>query len=369
MRIISIQHNKKSTRIYVNSGAVTYPVWILLLLLTLTVSCDKKSGGVVTPPPVTVTTFTNPLLSSGPDPWVIKKDSMYYYTHTLGNRISIWYTKKMSELKTAPVKTIWTPPVSGAGSKNIWAPEIHFLDGKWYAYYASDDGNNPNHRMYVLENNSSDPVSGVWVQKGKISDPTDKWAIDGTVMEYKGTRYFIWSGWEGDVDGVQNLYIAKMSNPWTIEGERVKIATPVNAWETQGSPDVNEGPEVLQNNSGSIFLTFSAGGCWSDDYALGLLTLKPSGDPMVAGDWTKTPTPVFTKNTGGNAFGPGHNAFFKSPDGTEDWILYHANSFSGQGCGDNRNPRTQKFTWNADGTPNFGQPVASGLAIKKPSGE
>ncbi len=118
-----------------------------------------------------------------------------------------------------------------------------------------------------------------------------------------------------------------------------------------------------------MFLVYSASGCWTDDYALGLLTLKEGGDPLNASDWTKTPAPVFTKKPSGSAFGPGHSSFFKSADGTEDWILYHANSTAGQGCGDARNPRMQKFTWNADGTPNFGEPVSINTGIKKPSGE
>ena len=336
-------------------------------------SCGKGSGGGGTPnpppQPPPANTFTNPLLTSGPDPWVVKQGTSYYYTHTLGNRIGVWKTTKMSELRNASVQTIWTAPATGPNSKNIWAPEMHFINNKWYAYYAADDGNNANHRMYVLENASTDPLTGTWESKGKISDPSNKWAIDGTVMDYNGQLYFIWSGWEGDVDVKQNIYIAKMQNPWTIEGDRVLISTPTFDWETIGAPDVNEGPEVLKNSSGKVFMTFSASGCWNDDYAIGLLTLKDGGNPLNAGDWTKTPTPVFTKNTSGGAYGPGHNSFFKSADGTEDWILYHANPAAGQGCGDMRSPRAQKFTWNADGTPNFGQPVANGAAIKKPSGE
>lgn len=356
---------------------LSYKLRLIVFILILSgTSCTKNSGGISSPPtptpiptPVPNTTFTNPLLSSGPDPWVFKKDNFYYYTNTLGNRISVWKTQAMSELKNATPQLIWSPPASGPDSKEIWAPEIHFINNKWYTYYAADDGKNANHRMYVLENSSTDPLSGAWISKGKISDATDKWAIDGTVFEQAGQFYFIWSGWEGDVDIRQNIYIAKMLNPWTIEGNRVMISTPTYDWETIGTPDVNEGPEILKNSNGKVFLTFSASGCFTDDYALGMLTLKDGGNPMNAGDWTKTPTPVFTKNPSGSVYGPGHNSFFKSKDGTEDWILYHANSASGQGCGDTRSPRMQKFTWNSDGLPNFGQPVATGLSVKNPSGE
>ena len=50
--------------------------------------------------------------------------------------------------------------------------------------------------------------------------------------------YMIWSGWEGDENGQQNIYIAKMKNPWTIEGNRVQISSPTFDWETIG--DLND---------------------------------------------------------------------------------------------------------------------------------
>jgi GH43 family beta-xylosidase len=99
------------------------------------------------------------------------------------------------------------------------------------------------------------------------------------------------------------------------------------------------------------------------------MTLKDGGDPLNAGDWTKSTSPVFVKKPSSSAYGPGHNSFFKSVDGSEDWIIYHANPSPGLACGDARNPRMQKFTWNADGTPNFGEPVKTGTAIQKPAGE
>jgi GH43 family beta-xylosidase len=338
-------------------------LYIALCLLTISVTGFSQS------------TFTNPLLPSGADPWSIYKDGYYYYTHTLGNRIDIWKTKNLADLKTAARKTIWTPPANTNYSKEIWAPEIHFLQGKWYVYFAADDGKNDNHRLYVLENASADPFTDTWVFKGKISDPSDKWAIDGSVFQFKKQLYMVWSGWEGDTNGRQDIYIAKLKNPWTIDGNRVKISHPEHEWERHGDlndpnnpphVDVNEGPQVLVYKD-KVHIIYSASGCWTDFYALGMLSTTINSDLMDAAAWKKSAQPVFKKSEANKVFAPGHNSFFKSPDGKEDWILYHANAEPDQGCGGHRSPRAQKFTWNADGTPSFGEPVKEGTPLAIPA--
>lgn len=342
---------------------------LVVLMLAATTCCSKSGNPDPVPPQVSDSTFVNPLLSSGPDPYVIRRDSMYYYTHTFGNRVVVFKTRYMSQLKNAPATTIWSAPASGDYSRDIWAPEIHYLQGKWYCYFAADNGENRTHRIYALENASPDPTAGSWTFKGKVTDTTDRWAIDATMLEYNGQLYMLWSGWEGTTDVRQDIYIAKMNDPLTVGSARVRISMPDYEWEKIGSPDVNEGPSPLISPSGQLFVTYSASGCWTDDYSLGLLTLKPEGDPMNPADWQKSTEPVFSKKPENGAYAPGHNSFFKSVDGKEWWILYHANTQAGQGCGDVRNPRMQSFTWNADGTPNFGQPVRVNAKLKKPSGE
>jgi GH43 family beta-xylosidase len=342
------------------------------MLFWIPFACSSKNNMPVQPPPVTVdTSFTNPLLSSGPDPWVIQKDTLYYYSNTLGNRISVYQTNKMSALSGSRITTVWTPPVSGPYSKEIWAPEIHFLQNKWYVYFAADDGSNLNHRIYAIECDDADPMTGTWTFKGKIADTADdRWAIDASVFEYNAQMYMIWSGWPGSVNTEQDIYIARMKDPLTIEGARVKISSPTNDWEKAGAPPaVNEGPEAIINPSGQLVLTFSASGCWTDNYALGFLLLKSGGDPLNPADWTKSATPIFQTVPGNGAYSPGHNGFFTSRDGKESWIIYHANALAGQGCGDTRSPRMQKYTWNADGTPNFGAPVKINEQLHKPGGE
>lgn len=319
-------------------------------------------------------TFTNPLLPSGADPWTIYKDGYYYYTNTTGRNVTIWKTKSIATLSSAEKKVVWTPPPNKEYSKELWAPEIHFFQNKWYVYFAADSGNNNNHRLYVLENESADPLQGKWIMKGKLTTPDDKWSIDGSVMEYKNKLYVIWSGWKGDVNGEQDIYIAQMKNPWTVEGKRTLLSKPQFDWELNGDlhdannpahVSVNEGPEFLLHGN-KIFLIYSASGCWTDFYALGMLTANTNADLLDSTSWKKSSKPVFKQSPAHKVYAPGHNCFFVSPNGKEDWILYHANPHSGDGCDGKRSPRAQQFTWNADGTPNFGEPVAAGVQLKVP---
>lgn len=340
--------------------------WIFFMILW---NCSSSLSQVESP-----AFFTNPLLPSGADPYSFYKDGYYYYTHTAQNKLMLWKTKNLANLKTAESKTIWTPPQGTMYSKELWAPEIHFIQGKWYMYFAADDGDNNHHRMYVLENASVDPMKGEWIFKGKVADPSDKWAIDGDVFEHRGQLYMIWSGWEGDKNGQQNIYIAKMKNAWTIEGNRSKISGSDFDWEKHGNlndpnlphVNVNEGPQILKHGD-KLFIIYSASGCWTDFYALGMLTADVNADLLNPNSWKKSAEPVFKQSPENGVFAPGHNSFFKSPDGKEDWILYHANSKSGQGCGGFRSPRAQKFTWNANGTPNFGLPVKENQSLKIPA--
>lgn len=347
------------------------PYYFILILTMLGCTTSKENDAAVDDLPETGTTFQNPLLESGPDPWVIQKDGMYYYTHTFGNKIGIYRTENLAELRKSEKKFIWYASDEGENSKHIWAPELHFIDEKWYMYYTAGSSDDLSlQRSFVLENSHEDPLQGVWIERGKIYDPSaDFFAIDGTFFDLEGTDYFIWSGQESATDNTQRIYIAKMANPWTLESSRSLISSPTHDWETIGDPDVMEGPEILINDAGTVFLIYSASGCWTDDYALGMLQLQEDGDPMEALHWQKYPEPVFTKKPEHKALGPGHNGFFKSPDGSEDWIIYHANPSTEKGCGNDRCPRMQQFVWNEDGTPNFGEPVNVNTPINIPLGE
>jgi GH43 family beta-xylosidase len=296
--------------------------------------------------------FNNPILPAHTaDPWMILHDGVYYYCQSANGDTGIRLRRSSTIPGIAHDEgvVVWNAPKRGGNSHAIWAPELHFINGKFFIYYAADDGRNANHRAWVLESESSNPL-GPYRCRGRLE--TQGWAIDGTpLLLDDGRMFFVWSGWPGKRNGQQNLYIAPMSDPVTISGPRVLIAQPDRAWERVAMP-ICEGPQVLQNN-GKIFIVYSASGSWTEDYCLGLLT-NSDGNVLNPASWMKRPTPIFQKTE--HVWGLGHCSFVKSPCRTQDWILYHSKSSKKNGWAD-RDVHAKPFTWNADGTPDFGTPT------------
>jgi GH43 family beta-xylosidase len=359
----------------------------LLLAATLANACAPAALPPAQAPARTAAacTFANPV-APGADPWVQFRDGFYYMAQSTNSdteRSAIWVFRspRLTDLRRDSVR-VWVAPDSGWNQTHIWAPEIRWVDGRWYIYYA---GGRPGprdapfifQRAGVLRATGDDP-RGAYEDLGRLDtggDPAtradDVWAIDFTVHRLNGQLYGFWSGWDTNTPVArtpQYLYAARMSNPWTVSGPRVRISAPTESWERRVDPvdglDLNEGPQLLERN-GQVFMTYSTRESWTPAYRLGMLRLNaPDADPTQPSSWTKT-GPVFSRANG--VFGPGHNGFAKSPDGTEDWLIYHAKVDTLPNW--NRVIRMQRIAWRPDGTPDFGEPVASGVPLPVPSGE
>lgn len=315
--------------------------------------------------------FVNPI-AEGADPWIARHGESYMLVQAEANRGIALYR---SDSLTLPgqKRVIWTASETGPYSREVWAPEIHFLDGHWYVYVAASDGQNRNHLMWALKSEGDDPF-GNYTVAGPLytgdhpeTRQDNRWAIDGTILEHAGRRYFLWSGWE-DTRDEQWLYIAPMADPLTV-GKRVRICDNDDyPWERVGEQEtgrgLNEAPQVLQRN-GRTFVIYSASSSWQHTYKLGLLELRQGGDPLNPADWKKAPQPVFQSSA--QTYGVGHNCFVKSPDGKEDWIVYHAKMDRHDGW--RRALYAKPFTWSSDGVPVFGAPALPYEALPRPSGK
>ena len=233
------------------------------------------------------------------------------------------------------------------------------MDGKWYIYASGatsmeDKGDKASAsiRLFCLEATSSDPY-GEYKFKAFL-DP-DIWAIDAHPFTYKGVNYIAFAR----IRSGNIISVAKLTNPWTIDAERVTvIATPTYEFETMNG-SINEGPFTFESPDGRLFLLYSANTVTSPYYSLGILEL--TGDDVLSKpSWTKHNEAVFTAS--GDIAAPGHCSVFKSPDGTQYWLAYHFQS-SGRKLG------VQPFTFDETGFPYFGEARSTADYTKAPSGE
>lgn len=304
---------------------------------TLTVDAGKLPMQYIRRSEVRYESFDNMTSAAGADPFCTYIDGTYYYLRSSAGKLYLSAFDKLTSIGKSAGTVVYTAPAEGRFTSDMWAPELFRIDGVWYIYVAMDDGVNANHRMVVLKNENASPLSG-FTFVGQITDPSDKWAIDGTVLNYKGELYFIWSGWEGPVDGRQNLYIAHMSSPTTIDSSRVCIATAEEPWETKTqSPYVLEGPCAYVAGD-RVFLLYSANGSWTDNYCIGYL--YADGDLTDASSWKKSDGPVLSKTQG--IYGPGHCSVTVDTEGVPV-LVYHANNESGTGWS-GRTIRVQRLT-------------------------
>jgi len=306
-------------------------------------------------------TIANPLIQQRADPHVFRhSDGWYYFMGTVPeyDRLELRRARAIAELATAEPKIIWRKHGTGPMGAHIWAPEIHFIDGKWFVYFAAGAAERVwNIRIYVLENSAANPLEGEWIERGQLDTGWESFALDATTFAHRGRRYLVWAQkGVGEKDN-SNLYLAPMASPTKLAGSAVLLSRPEFPWERVRYA-VNEGPAVLVRH-GRVFITYSAAGTGAE-YCLGLLSADENADLLDPKSWTKSPTPVFTTNEANGIFGPGHNSFTTAPDGT-DLLVYHARNYrdiAGDPLKDpNRHARVQPIVWRADGTPDFGTPA------------
>ncbi|KAF1987160.1 glycoside hydrolase family 43 protein [Aulographum hederae CBS 113979] len=316
--------------------------------------------------------YNNALLTitsdSTADPFILCRFDKFYLTFTAGSHIEIWCSPHLGNFqKTCTRHSIWRPPPDTPYSGDLWAPELHALNGRWYVYFAADDPKhgNPSHRMFVLGGPPShaDPCAGPWEFLGHLRGLPNQWAIDGTVIELDGKNYFVYSGWPlGDHSGshkVQELFIARMFTPTECDESRLptRISTPDRRWEWSGQSGINEGPQELKSphDGGRQWsgIVYSCAGSWTKDYKVNTIQWL-GGDPLDVRNWRKGNEPLLQNSRGHGPYGPGHGNFITLDTG--DMVsVFHATDNPTDGW-NGRKARVQRVVFTQDG-PHMGKVV------------
>ncbi len=312
--------------------------------------------------------YLSPLLLQRADPYLYKFNGKYYFTGTCPDydRIELRRADTVNGIASAKPRILWRKHPVGAMACHIWAPELHYIMGKWVIYFAA--GHKPDKwriRPYALVCKGNDPMKDDWEEAGMMSPadgdpyPFTHFSLDMTVFEHRGRWYAIWAQKVGTedrgIEPISNLYIAEMETPFKLKSYHVLLSTPDYDWERDGGFWVNEGPAVIKH-AGKIFCTFSAsatGAC----YCMGMLRASEEDDLLDPRSWKKDRYPVFKTDESLNIFGPGHNCFTEGDDGEPITLLHFRNyeTIQGDPLNDhNRHAHVMKVKFGEDGAPVFG---------------
>lgn len=310
-----------------------------------------------------MTGYNEPFIECRADPYILRHtDGTYYFTASVPeyDRIILRKSDSLFGLKNAEETVIWRKHDSGDMSKHIWAPELHYIDGSWYIYFAASREEDIWHlRPYVLKCEGQDPVNDEWTELGKIRRSGGDiysfkaFSLDGTTFTVGDDRYFVWAEKVSVGIQISNLYIARMESPVSLSTEQILLSTPDYDWE-RVDIWVNEGPAVIQKG-GKVFLTYSASAT-GEGYCMGMLSIDENADLLDPRAWKKERYPILRSDREKGFYGPGHNSFTKLPDG-RDVCVFHARTYAeieGDPLYDhNRHTMLMEVKWDDEGKPVF----------------
>jgi GH43 family beta-xylosidase len=294
--------------------------------------------------------FSNPIIARGADPSVVFVQGSYYSVqsgcpHNGSNPvICIRKSSSLQRLGSVTPVPVWTAPNSGPNAHDVWAPEIAYLDGRWYIYYAADPDENPHHSLFALVPRDPANPLGQWKEAdtggkngGIPLDWKSAWAIDPSVFKASDGRYYLVFACRQDntnerEGNYQSICISAMSDPLHLEmnpvnGKKVvELSFPFRSWEIRGFP-TEEGPYGFTRNGVDYILYSASFSGTPDQYAEGILVNQDPpqpggrGNPLVnPASWVKE-GPVFDGHHA--SYGTASGVMVPSPDGSELWHVYH----------------------------------------------
>ena len=211
-----------------------------------------------------------------------------------------------------------------ASNAGLWAPEIKFLNGQYYLYYAASDTSLPGGGSAIGVATSTSPL-GPWVDSGApVVEPHEapccagsrRWVFDPDVVKDGTQLYIFYGSYFGGIsartlsaDGLHSDPASQTQITIANRYEGVEVAKHAGYWYLFASAtNCCNGPltgySVFAGRSANVL------GPYVDSEGVSFLAGRVGG------------TPVISMN-GNRWVGPGHNAVFEDFAG-QWWTVYHA---------------------------------------------
>lgn len=347
-----VRWSEKAIRQIKNAGAGVYTVHGEIDQITYPLPFTRKTG----------------------DPFITLYNGRYFMTWSGNREVTIRGADTLNGLHNAVDKVIYSLPDSWPDAGHMWAPELHVIEGipylfttvgeqeKWYTV-----------RSCVMKCNGNPENPADWekpvfcIKKDGTPLNEEGISLDMTYFCIDKVHYVVWSNRvlarenfeinEFGPNGCAVLCIATIDpkKPWQLTSSPVEISRPYYGWERIEN-EINEGAYLLEHGE-DLFLTFS-GSSVGVLYCVGLLRAKRGSDLLNPDSWEKMQYPVLTKESVPGQYGPGHNNFVKSPDGSgDDLMVFHSKEYPEDDPEDTaylKNPRNaviRRVHWNRWGYP------------------
>ena len=297
------------------------------------------------------TEFTNPLYQAE-DPWVIQHDD-FYYVCTSGplNPTAVYVSKSKTLVERGEKVKVWE---DAENYGRVFAPELHFIQGKWYIYFCADSKEHGwKHMAVVLRAKTDNPLDG-FTNEGVLftgDENGNAQANDFTTVTWDGQLYAFWGSLGDPV--IRNSVMAPMDSP-----------TKITAFRKETNHHA-EGPRFLIHED-RLILTGAEGAFASKDYRLTALMFDPElGTFEDRNAWVSLGTLLESTS---DVWGPSRASFTVSRDSKENWAMYHSKIFPADDNGI-RAANIMPFTFDENSRPVFGKPAGPSTFQQLPSGD
>lgn len=281
-------------------------------------------------------TYCNPVYPEiMADPFVLKHEGRYYAYGTApdgpgGGRFPVLVSNDLVDWHRAGF-AIAAP--ADPGNDHFWAPEVAHSEGKFWMYYSRGDveGKHQKLRVAVADN----PV-GPFVDQGVLLVPNLQFSIDAHPFRDQDGQWYLYYcvdflDLEDDHRIGTGIVVDRLVTMDRLSGDPRTVARPHADWHLfkKGRAMYDavydwhtvEGASVLVH--GGKYYCFYSGGAWEkENYGVSYVVADHPLGPFTRPEGSDEA--LLMRSRPGNVIGPGHNSFTTSPDGSQDWIVYHA---------------------------------------------